>query len=167
MTVARTATSISFTVTGTTVVVSQFSQLPCTVVANTATCNVPATTFVYVSGGDGDDTLIGTPDHDDWLDGSLGNDTIYGNGGDDGRITGNGTQNFGGLDGNEGNDTIFGGAGDDLINGGPGLDHGTARPATTPSTAATASTWSTAAMVTTTSTRWTRCISRSRPTATR
>lgn len=122
VTVVRAPTSVTFTVTGTTIAVSPFNPGGCTTAGTTATCPVTPTTFVYVGGGDGDDTIIGSTGHDDYLDGGNGDDTIFGNGGNDGRITGDGSQNFGGLEGNEGDDKLYGGAGDDLLNGGPGSD---------------------------------------------
>lgn len=84
-------------------------------------------TIFNISGGDGNDTLVGAagPDvilgelgddfilggeGDDILDGGAGNDVIDGGGGNDY------------LQGGEGNDTLLGGEGIDLVDGGAGND---------------------------------------------
>lgn len=64
---------------------------------------------VRVSGGDGDDVLIGSGDAET-LSGGDGMDRIEGRGGNDR------------LDGNAGIDTLIGGDGDDTLNGGTGND---------------------------------------------
>jgi Ca2+-binding RTX toxin-like protein len=68
-----------------------------------------ATTGSTVSGGEGNDTLLGGDD-DDWLSGSYGDDTLDGGKGADT------------LSGSDGNDTLNGGAGDDSISGEAGDD---------------------------------------------
>ena len=70
--------------------------------------NIP-TGFITVSGGDGNDELIGS-EGSDALDGDAGNDRLEGRGGAD----------F--LRGGEGNDTVLGGAGNDEIRDGIGND---------------------------------------------
>lgn len=73
---------------------------------------------VEVIGGDGNDTLTGSPDNDklfggrgeDVLNGLAGNDELFGEAGKDT------------LNGGEGNDTIDGGDEDDVANGGEGTD---------------------------------------------
>ena len=62
-----------------------------------------------INGTDGNDTLVGTGG-DDVLSGRSGSDTLYGNGGNDT------------LDGNEGADYLYGGSGNDILNGGAGDD---------------------------------------------
>ncbi len=63
----------------------------------------------YVSGGDGNDSVMGTP----------GNDTITGGNGDD-QITGGGGNDY--LLGDYGNDALQGAAGNDILYGGAGND---------------------------------------------
>ena len=71
-----------------------------------------------VNGGEGDDTIYGTPG-DDTLNGDAGDDTIYGGEGADTISGGYGNDN---LQGQNGADIIYGSAGDDDINGGWGSD---------------------------------------------
>jgi Ca2+-binding RTX toxin-like protein len=59
---------------------------------------------VRLSGGSGDDTLVGGAGADE-LDGGGGNDTLFGNDGDDE------------LEGDDGTDQLFGGNGNDVLNG--------------------------------------------------
>ncbi|MBC7819265.1 MAG: hypothetical protein IAG10_20455, partial [Planctomycetaceae bacterium] len=92
--------------------------------------------FENVSGGAGNDTLIGD-DNVNALNGGVGNDSLHGLGADDLLIGGEGHDRLRGgagndsLDGGGGNDAIFGEAnddtislsfGDDSINGGSGID---------------------------------------------
>lgn len=81
--------------------------------------SVVATTFaIRIRGGDGNDTITGSPgaDHisggigNDWINGAAGDDTVYGDAGND-RL-------FGG----DGRDYINAGAGTDAIRGGEGKD---------------------------------------------
>ncbi len=80
-----------------------------------------------ISGGDGDDTLIGDVGNESF-EGKGGDDAIYGRGGDD-NIAGEDGDDI--LVGGEGSDTILGGDGDDiivfdgtdsLVDGGDGFD---------------------------------------------
>ena len=73
---------------------------------------------VFVSGGSGDDTLIGGI-HNDTLGGNGGKDKLFGNLGDD-RLNGHGGHDK--LYGEGGNDTLQGGKGADLLDGGDGDD---------------------------------------------
>jgi Ca2+-binding RTX toxin-like protein len=68
-----------------------------------------ATDVEIVTGGNGNDLLLGTANND-FLRGGLGKDTLYGYGGDD----------F--LHGDDGNDVLVGGSGRDLLLGGNGSD---------------------------------------------
>ncbi len=72
-----------------------------------------------VNAGAGNDTVEGSDDFGDVLNGGTGNDKICGGGGDD-KITGGGGNDT--LEGDAGNDTIRGQAGDDLIDGGDNDD---------------------------------------------
>ncbi len=71
-----------------------------------------------LSGGNGDDSLIGAGGND-VLKGGLGNDTL---GGDDGQDTLNGGDGNDQLSGDGGNDALSGFLGDDTLNGGAGTD---------------------------------------------
>lgn len=64
---------------------------------------------IYISGGEGDDSLFGA-DGNDRLDGGPGNDLIKGSDGDDS------------LTGGDGDDTMYGQIGNDLLEGGSGND---------------------------------------------
>jgi hypothetical protein len=91
----------------------------------------PFTFFDYevlnITGGAGNDTLIGT-DGVDNISGLGGDDAIQGGKGGDTLTGGEGADNIGGGDGNDtiygegGNDVIDAGAGDDLIHAGAGDD---------------------------------------------
>jgi hypothetical protein len=101
---------------------------------------------VVVSGGDGNDTILGTPGADrlygqngndkiaggagddvisggngnDWIDGSIGNDFLTGDYGNDSLIGGVGADMlYGGAD----NDSLSGGAGNDFLIGAAGRDN--------------------------------------------
>lgn len=69
-----------------------------------------------------------TDDRDDEIDGGLGNDTIYGNGGADAIAGGDGNDTIYGdsgadkMAGDAGTDTIYGGTGNDVLDGGAGVD---------------------------------------------
>jgi Ca2+-binding RTX toxin-like protein len=82
----------------------------------------------HETGGNGDDTLIGT-DKDDQLDGGDGNDLIRGGNGNDSLIGGNGDDTAHGENGEDtiaggnGNDSLTGGAGNDSVIGGADNDH--------------------------------------------
>ena len=96
----------------------------------------PITKPVIVYGGDGNDSLEGSPGNDtiygeagnDVLEGKLGNDSLVGGNGRDRMegdagndiLKGGGHSDF--LQGGAGNDRIFGGHGNDDIQGGPGTD---------------------------------------------
>lgn len=69
-----------------------------------------------LSGGDGNDTLIGSAS-DDVLDGGPGNDALVGRGGNDILVGGPGNDT---LNGGQGTDQLLGGDGDDLIIWNPG-----------------------------------------------
>jgi Ca2+-binding RTX toxin-like protein len=71
-----------------------------------------------VSGGDGNDTLIGSQ-AGDTLDGGNANDSLIGANGNDLLLGGSGHDN---LNGNNGNDTLDGGIGPDRLSGGAGID---------------------------------------------
>jgi hypothetical protein len=93
-------------------------------VETTETCqNKPVTHL----GGDGDDTITGTPGPDVVLAGA-GNDTVNTQGGDDTICAGPGNDNVDAGAGNDqasgedGNDTLGGGGGNDALPGGPGDD---------------------------------------------
>ena len=79
------------------------------------------------TGGNGNDTLTGTPGNDS-LNGGNGNDSLIGNAGNDTLIGGNGTDFLVGsagndlLNGDNGNDTLRGGLGNDILTGGNGSD---------------------------------------------
>ena len=89
-------------------------------------------------GGDGDDTLTGTPGNDyisgndgaDTIAGGAGDDTLHGDAGDDTVGGGPGHDNVYGdagdddLDGGDGSDLVHGGTGDDRLQGGDGADWG-------------------------------------------
>jgi len=83
--------------------------------------------YVILDGGDGDDTLLGSPGPD-VLDGQLGDDSISGNDGDDRLFGFYGSDLLSGDDGNDfingqgGDDSLLGGAGDDRIIGADGND---------------------------------------------
>lgn len=100
---------------------------------------------VTLNGGDGNDTLIGTPLNDvlnggngddslngvggdNTLDGGAGNDILFGGAGNDSILGGAGNDIASGLDGNDtilggvGNDTVQGQYGDDSLDGGAGAD---------------------------------------------
>lgn len=72
-----------------------------------------------LDGTDGDDTLTGTDDAIDVINGRGGNDVLSGLGDDDQIDGGDGHD---GVDGGSGADTLSGGAGDDTIDGGEGGD---------------------------------------------
>ena len=111
--------------------------------ANTVDLNqVTGTTYpslisIRVDGGNGNDTITGSPtygdsviggDGADTLNGQAGNDTLDGGDGTDSIIGGDGDDSLIGEDGNDtitgdnGNDTILGGNHNDSINGGDGND---------------------------------------------
>ncbi len=100
---------------------------------------------VTLNGGDGNDTLIGTPLNDvlnggngddslngvggdNTLDGGAGNDILFGGAGNDSILGGAGNDIASGLDGNDtilggdGNDTVQGQYGNDSLDGGAGAD---------------------------------------------
>ena len=88
----------------------------------------PALTSISVDAGNGDDTIIGSFDLADQIDGGHGNDTInslggndtiLGNDGDDVITAGDGNDS---ISGGDGHDSISGEAGDDSINSGDGND---------------------------------------------
>lgn len=89
-----------------------------------------------LNGGNGNDTLTGTPGNDR-LNGSNGNDSLSGLGGDDVLLGSNGNDNLNGgagndrlegsngndtLTGEDGNDTLLGDNGNDSLTGGNGND---------------------------------------------
>ena len=84
----------------------------------------PNVASIRVDGGNGDDTIIGSPFYGDSILGGDGKDTITGQGGADTIDGGNGNDSIVGGDGNDsligqdGNDTITGDAGNDTISGG-------------------------------------------------
>lgn len=97
----------------------------------------PSLTSIKVDGGNGNDTITGSPtygdsliggDGADVLNGQGGNDTIDGGDGTDSIIGGDGNDSLIGEDGNDtitgdlGNDTILGGNHQDSLNGGDGND---------------------------------------------
>ena len=65
---------------------------------------------IVVNGGDGHDTITGSLDLDDTLEGGDGDDILNGNLGDNS------------LDGGDGDDSLSGGAGDDYLDGDDGRD---------------------------------------------
>jgi hypothetical protein len=81
----------------------------------------------HIVGGDGDDTLRGTPDAD-VICGLQGNDTLRGRGGKDLLVGGDGNDRTAGgkgadqLRGEPGSDSLRGGRGRDSLSGGPGRD---------------------------------------------
>lgn len=74
---------------------------------------------VTLYGGKGDDTLIGSVNHDA-IYGGPGNDTIKGRAGDDFLFGGNGADH---IDGQEGDDQLFGGKKRDRLYSGDGVDN--------------------------------------------
>ncbi|MCX7422545.1 MAG: hypothetical protein NT013_23785 [Planctomycetia bacterium] len=84
----------------------------------------PNLSSIRVDGGNGNDTIVGSPFYGDSLLGGDGKDTISGQAGADTIDGGDGTDSIIGGDGNDsligedGNDTITGDAGDDIIAGG-------------------------------------------------
>lgn len=70
------------------------------------------------TGGIGNDTMVGTSEHDT-LDGGWGNDTLRGLAGNDRLVGGWGNDT---LDGGDGDDLLVGGWGRDLLSGGAGRD---------------------------------------------
>lgn len=81
-----------------------------------------------ISGTEGDDVLLGTPERD-IIDARGGDDIVYGRESDDLILGGAGADTLIGGDGNDtlhgqdGNDRLFGGRGNDLLFGGSGDDH--------------------------------------------
>jgi uncharacterized delta-60 repeat protein len=71
-----------------------------------------------VTGGDGDDVLIGSKAND-YLDGGNANDVLNGGEGNDVLLGGSGADN---LEGGRGNDSLDGGVGPDRLSGGDGID---------------------------------------------
>ena len=93
---------------------------------------------IFVDGGNGDDTILGSPTYGDSVLGGDGRDIINGQGGNDIVDGGNGRDSITGGDGNDiltggdgndtlsgdlGNDTLFGGNNADVITGGDGADN--------------------------------------------
>ncbi len=76
-------------------------------------------TGIKVDGGNGNDTITGSPTHASSLLGGDGADTLLGGTGGDTLDGGNGTDS---IDGGDGNDSLIGGDGSDTINGGIGND---------------------------------------------
>ena len=106
-------------------------------VTNLTFPSLTGTRPIFVDGGNGDDTIIGSPTYNDsllggdgidTLDGQAGNDTINGGDGRDSITGGDGNDSLIGGDGSDtisgdlGNDTISGGNHADSIAGGDGLD---------------------------------------------
>ena len=89
--------------------------------------NNPALRLV-VNAGNGADTLLGSSDLADSLNGGDGDDSIVGNGGNDTLLGGNGNDSIAGglgndsIDAGDGRDTVDGNAGDDTILAGNGQD---------------------------------------------
>lgn len=101
-----------------------------------AVFNNPALKLV-VNAGNGADTLLGSSDLSDSLNGGDGDDSIVGNGGNDTLLGGNGNDSIAGnlgndsidagdgrdtVDGNQGDDTILAGNGQDSVDGSAGND---------------------------------------------
>ena len=72
-----------------------------------------------ITGGDGNDTIIGSG-NDETLDGGTGNDSVIGGGGRDFLMGGDGNDTL--VAGDGGNATLLGGLGDDSMVGGTGND---------------------------------------------
>ena len=70
-------------------------------------------------GRTGNDTLYGSDDSEDTLYGNRGNDSLFGNGGDDLLVGGYGND---ALYGGDGRDQLNGGAGNDVLYGGDDID---------------------------------------------
>ncbi len=93
----------------------------------TATATVTIEVGKIEDGGNGKDSLKGTPG-DDVLSGGNGKDSLFGGAGDDVLSGGNGKDSlFGGagddvLSGGNGKDSLFGGAGNNQLTGGKGKD---------------------------------------------
>ena len=87
-----------------------------------------ALTAITIEAGDGDDTIIGSDEFGEMIDGNDGNDTIISGDGDDTIDGGDGNDSIiagagaDRIDGDDGQDTIDGGSGNDTINAGNGND---------------------------------------------
>ncbi len=98
-------------------------------VTNVTYPNLPANGGIRVDGGNGDDTILGSPFYGDSLLGGDGKDVINGQGGNDTIDGGDGADSITGgtgddsLIGEDGNDTITGDAGNDTISGGNHQDN--------------------------------------------
>lgn len=94
----------------------------------TSTATVTVAVGKIENGGNGNDTLTGTPGNDRLLGGN-GKDTLTALAGDDYLDGGNGNDVLDGGTGNDtllgmnGNDTLTGGAGNDILTGGRGADY--------------------------------------------
>ncbi len=83
---------------------------------------------IFVDGGNGDDTILGSPTYGDSVLGGDGTDTINGQGGNDIVDGGNGRDSVTGGDGNDsltggdGSDTLTGNLGNDTLSGGNHAD---------------------------------------------
>jgi Ca2+-binding RTX toxin-like protein len=90
--------------------------------------SLSATRPIFVDGGNGDDSILGSPTYGDSVLGGDGIDTINGQGGNDSIDGGNGKDSITGGDGNDsliggdGSDTITGDLGNDTISGGNNAD---------------------------------------------
>ena len=85
---------------------------------STTVYNNPALT-INVDGGNGHDTIIGSADADDVLDGGHGNDMITAGSGANTVLGDHGHDT---IDGGDGDDIISGGDGDDVVRNGDGAD---------------------------------------------
>ncbi|MFM9964619.1 MAG: beta strand repeat-containing protein [Planctomycetaceae bacterium] len=88
----------------------------------------PSLLSIRVDGGNGDDTILGSPTYGDSLLGGDGADNLNGQGGNDTLDGGNGRDSITGGDnddsliGGDGSDTVSGGMGNDIISGGNHAD---------------------------------------------
>lgn len=97
-------------------------------VSRVTTSEFTALTSITIEAGDGNDTIIGSDQFGEMIDGNDGNDTITAGGGDDTIDGGNGddliTAGDGAdsIDGDDGQDTIDAGTGNDTVDAGNGQD---------------------------------------------
>ncbi len=104
------------------------NNIDLSLVTNLTFPSLTGTRPIFVDGGNGDDTIVGSLTYNDSLLGGDGIDTVDGQGGNDTINGGDGRDSITGGDGNDsliggdGSDTITGDLGNDTINGGNHAD---------------------------------------------